>query len=99
MYKTIIELKKEVPDTTLQNLTDTIKQAFHNQAGMVENTGDTPYHFVFKGDEESYCCMQMGNLALDKMTLFHEYVQTWTWEDEDPEESCDLLLEYAKPVY
>ena len=99
MYKTIIELKKEIPDAALQNLTDTIKQAFHNSAGMVENTGDTPYHFVFQGDEESYCCMQKGNLALDKMALFHEYVQAWRWEDEDPEESCDLLLEYAKPVY
>lgn len=99
MYKTIIDLKEEIPATVLQELTDAIEQAFHNHAGMVENTGDTPYHFVFQGNEEVYCCMQKGNLALDKMALFHEYVQAWRWEDEDPEESCDLLLEYAKPVY
>lgn len=98
MYKTIIELKKQTPEAALHELASTIEQAFHNQAGMVENTGDTPYHFVFKGGEEAYCCMQMGNLALDKVKIFHENVLTWLWEDEDPDETCDLLAEYAKPV-
>ncbi len=52
-----------------------------------------------EGGEEEYNCLQLGSLNLKEIQSFNKWVKIWQWEDEDPDESCDLLEIVSKPAY
>lgn len=97
MYSTVIEIKKDISDDRLRELTNIIEQAFNNRVGKVKNTGTDVYNFTFQSPN-TRDVLELGilNLAEDRKLL--DCVQNWKWIDEDPDESCDILQIFLKPV-
>lgn len=97
MYSTVIEIKKDISDDRLRELTNIIEQAFNNRVGKVKNTGTDVYNFTFRSPN-TRDVLELGilNLAEDRKLL--DCVQNWKWIDEDPDESCDVLQIFLKPV-
>lgn len=100
MYKVIIELKKDISEDVLKELTEIINKAFDNRGGKVLNINTTSaYCFEFVGEEEKFGCMQMGLLALGEEKTFMSNVEVWEWTDDDePEEAENLIEIYSKPI-
>lgn len=99
MYGVIIELKHDITSDKLQRLRDIIENAFVNRAGKVENISKEPYRFEFVGDEREYGCLHLGIFALEKEEEFLKCVSSWQWiDEEEPDESCDILEEISVPV-
>ena len=98
MYSTVIEIKSSITDDMLNKLRITIESAFSNRAGIVENTSNEPHRFIFKGNESDYGCLEVGMLTLKRVETFLNYVKSWKWIDEDPNECCDVLKVFATPV-
>lgn len=99
MYKVIIELKKDISDGTLKELTEIINKAFDNRGGKVVGTEtDSPYCFEFSGGEDKYGCLDLGTVILSEQKLFWDNVSVWEWEDEDENENCDIIKEFSIPV-
>lgn len=99
MYKNIIDIRREVSQEDLQALMSMADKAFDNRAGKVENSSDSPYRLVYQGGEGEYGCLNLGMLSLSNAKRFTSQVQTWNWIDEDePDESCDVLEELSIPV-
>ncbi|MCC8131079.1 MAG: hypothetical protein LUC38_03185 [Oscillospiraceae bacterium] len=99
MYKNIIDIRREVSQEDLQVLMSMADKAFDNRAGKVENSSDSPYRLVYQGGEGEYGCLNLGMLSLSNAKRFTSQVQTWNWIDEDePDESCDVLEELSIPV-
>lgn len=99
MYKSIIEIKKETPKDILMVLESLADKAFDNHAGKVRNTSSAPYKFVYEGGEKDFGCLEIGMLNLEEQKTFLSFVSTWNWIDEDePNESCDILKEMEIPV-
>ena len=99
MYREIIEIKETVSADTLAEIKRICAAAHKNRAGEVKMTTLGEHIFCFEGTEKDYGCLQLGYLALDDVKLFMDNVKSWRWEDEDPDESCDLFVELTKPVY
>lgn len=99
MYRTIIEIDKNVTPNTLEDIKDICISAHKNRAGKVDIKELSDYKFAFEGEEKDYGCLQLGNLALNKVKTFKDNLLTWRWEDEEPDESCDLLEVLSKPIY
>ena len=99
MYKSVIDICKEVSQNTLEVLIAKADKAFTNRAGKVQNVSQIPYRLSYEGDEQDFGCLELGMLALEKEKDFLAFVKAWTWIDEDdPNESCDILKEMATPV-
>lgn len=100
MYKVIIELKKDISDGTLKELTEIINKAFDNRGGKVVGAEtNSPYCFEFSGETEAeYGCMQLGLLILKENVTFRKWVAVCRWEEEDLQECCDVLSIFAKPI-
>lgn len=100
MYRSIIEIKRNVPHDLLINLRIVAENAFSNRAGSVKNSSSDPYKFVFKGDEDKFGCLEVGMLELEDKYDFLKQVNSWQWiDDNDPKENCDILKVLAMPVY
>lgn len=100
MYSSIIEIKKTVPSETLVNLREVTERAFSNRAGSVKNSSNSPYKFVFKGDEDKFGCLELGMLKLKRKNEVLNQIASWRWVDDDePSENCDVLKVLATPVY
>lgn len=100
MYRSIIEIKKNVPGETLANLRRVTESAFSNRAGSVKNTSDDPYRFVFQGNEDQFGCLELGMLKLKRKDDILNQIASWHWvDDEDPNENCDILKVLTTPVY
>jgi len=99
MYKTIIELKEDISKETAKEVREICIAAHDNYAGKVQIKDISPLSFVFEGSEEAFPCLQLGWLKLKKSSDFLKYASKWLWEDKDPEENCDLMIELFKPVY
>ncbi len=100
MYRSIIEIKRNVPHDLLINLRIVAENAFSNRAGSVKNSSSNPYKFVFKGDEDKFGCLEVGMLELEDKYDFLKQVNSWQWiDDNDPKENCDILKVLAMPVY
>ncbi|ESL03474.1 hypothetical protein GCWU000282_01185 [Catonella morbi ATCC 51271] len=94
MYRTIIELKKDVPTDLLSQLKENIEAAFSNRVGTVKNTGTDPHHFVFAGGEDEFGCLEFGMLCVEDQHDVIPYIESWSWVDEEcPDESCNMLEE------
>jgi|GEM_PF-258231 len=93
MYKVIIELKKDISDETLKELTTIINKAFDNRDGKVVGTKtNSPYCFEFSGDQDKYNCLDLSVGNLKKIELFWENVGIWRWEEDDERKSRDLVV-------
>ena len=64
MYKNIIDVRKDTPQDILKTLAEIADRAFDNRAGKVDNTSDTPYRFIYRGDDSEYACLEVGMLIL-----------------------------------
>lgn len=99
MYKSVIDIRSEVPQNILGVLSAIADKAFNNRAGRVRNMSETPYRFSFEGEEQDFGCLELGMLALEKQKEFISCVEAWNWIDEDdPNENCDILAEMMSPV-
>ena len=97
MYKNIIDVRKDTPQDKLKTLAKIADRAFDNRAGKVGNTIDTPYRFIYRGDNSEYACLEVGMLILKKQSDFLFYLEAWNWIDENaPNESTDLLELFTK---
>ncbi len=100
MYRSIIEIKRNVPHDLLINLRIVAENSFSNRAGSAKNSSSAPYKFVFKGDEDKFGCLEVGMLELEDKYDFLKQVNSWQWiDDNDPKENCDILKVLAMPVY
>jgi hypothetical protein len=99
MYKTIINLKNDMPHEMLRDIRGMCEKAFNNRAGIVLNQDNNPYCLVFEGEEKDYGCLQLGVLSLNQAHDFKNHVTSWSWLDEEPGESCDILQELSLPVH
>ncbi|MBE6114366.1 MAG: hypothetical protein E7191_04720 [Erysipelotrichaceae bacterium] len=99
MYKTIIELKREISDQDYEVIKQDIIHAFNNRVGKVANTSTDPYCFVFTGGENVFAKLDLGCVILSENELFWKWVKDWRWIDEtDPDECCDVIKVYSTPV-
>ena len=99
MYKSVIEIRKDINPNLLGQLAEVAERAFNNRAGKVQNASHIPYCFSFEGGEADYGCLELGMLALEKQKDFLSCVKAWTWiDEEEPAENCDILAEMMIPV-
>ena len=99
MYRNVIDIRKEVPSDVLKRLVFMADKAFNNRAGRVKNISVSPYRFIYEGGEKDYGCLNLGMLSLYAKKDFVSNVLNWNWIDEDdPDESCDVLKEMSIPV-
>lgn len=91
MYRTIIELKKEISDSEYARIKTLIERAFRNRAGSVKNFSQEKYLFVFETKEHDlFCCLGIAILDLWEQG-FEPYFEKWLWEEDvDPSENADL---------
>ena len=91
MYKSVIEIRKDINPNLLGQLAEIAERAFNNRAGKVQNASHIPYCFSFEGGEADYGCLELGMLRLKRDKSFLDCLSRWNWIDEDPDECCDLL--------
>lgn len=98
MYRTIIEIKEDTPKETLEEIKELCIAAHKNRAGEVKLKPISDYSFAFEGEEKDYGCLQLGYLALGELFIFRKNVKKCKWEDEEPDESCDLLEIFSRHI-
>lgn len=98
MYREIIELKKDISTETLNEIQDICISAHDNREGKVDIKKISQHCFVFEGGEADFMCLTLGYLQLDDIQIFRNNVISWWWEDEDPNESCDLFKELSEII-
>ena len=99
MYKSIIDIRREVPKEKLDILVAMANKAFNNRAGQVKNRSNSPYRLSYEGEESQFGCLQLGMLTLEKEKEFLACVSAWNWiDEEEPEENEDILAEMCTPV-
>ena len=99
MHKTIIKIKKSTPPAKVKIINAIIRGLFNNRAGKVQNSSKDPYTLIFKGTEKDWGCIDLGTLALEDVPRLLGYISSCWWIDEEnPEESSDVLKVFATPV-
>lgn len=99
MYKSVIDIRREVPNDVLKLLVAKANKAFDNRAGRVKNVSTSPFRLSYEGGEEQFGCLELGMLALEKEKDFLPYVSAWNWiDEEEPGESCDILALMKKSL-
>lgn len=96
MYKSVIDIRREVSADVLKTLVAKADNAFNNRAGKVRNTSKSPYRLSYEGGEKEYGCLELGSLALKREKEFLPFVSAWHWIDDDPDECCDMLELFTK---
>ena len=95
MYRTIITIKSDTPQEMLTAIHETAAKAFHNRAGKLENISKEAYMLIFEGDSGAYPCLELGTFAIKDSAGILDYISSWEWIDEDPDESCDMLRVFS----
>lgn len=99
MYSSIIEIKKVFRENPLTKLRQTAEKAFSNRAGSVKNSSLDSHRLIFKGGEQDYGCLDLGVAKLARVSGFLLEVDSWNWvDDEEPDESCNVLEVYSRPL-
>lgn len=99
MYRTIIELKKNISPDLLSDFKSKIEGAFSNRVGTVKNISKNPLCFEFAGNEDMFGCLEFGMLNIEELHDLIPYIDSWNWIDEEcPDESCNMLEEISIPV-
>ncbi len=92
MYKSIIYLRKDIPEKYCKELEDIANDMYDNYAGKLVNQSDDPYVLLFQGDDEvAWHTTLVGEryLCVDDFTAF---VDHWEFIDEEnPAESCNVI--------
>lgn len=98
MYRSIIEIDRNVSKEELEEITRTISAAFRNRAGTIENKSKDPFVFIFEGiDEPGWSCLMLGDLEVAKNKQIFEAIADWQWIDEnDPNENEDEKKSYIE---
>lgn len=95
-YRSIIEIDRSINPEKLKTITTMILEAFNNNAGSATNISEDPYRFVFEGGEDMYGCIDLGQLLLMDNDEVYNNVSSWRWEEDDPDECCDMKKIFAK---
>jgi hypothetical protein len=95
MYRTIITIRSDTPQELLTVIHETAAKAFHNRAGKLENIGKDIYTLIFEGDSGAYPCLELGTFAIKDSAGILDYISSWEWIDEDPDESFDMLRVFS----
>ena len=66
MYKSVMEIRKDINPNRLDQLASIAERAFRNRAGRVKNVSLTPYCLSFEGGEKDYGCLELGMLTLKR---------------------------------
>lgn len=99
MYRTIIELSKEIDITACEELAEVADKAFDNRAGKLTNQSSDSYVLTYEGDEDFYVCIHIGILDLLDSKVFMKHVIKWTYLDTDePEDEISDVLEIANSM-
>lgn len=98
MYRDIITFKETTPKADLLLLKELCQKEHTNRAGNVMMKELSEYVIVFEGTHEQRGCLSLGYLALNHSDFFKSNVSSWQWEDEFPEESCDLMEELSAEI-
>lgn len=98
MYRTIIELKKGLPEDILEELRHIAEKAFNNRAGVLKNVSEEPHLLIYEGDFNDYGCLELGMYSLEENKKFFSKVVKWDWIDEDPNENENMLEVFAMPI-
>ena len=100
MYRTIIEIREDVPADVLKEMREACIKAHKNRGGEVKIKDVSERSFVFEGGEDKFGCMQLANFIVNSSSTFRESVKEWRWEDEEaPGENCDLYEILTKSTY
>lgn len=98
MFRHQIEFKETISEATFQELLSICIDAHQNRSGSVPIKHIDGKKLLFEGEWKDYPCMTLAYLNLNRIPLFKENVAQWRWEDEDPQESCDLMVELSRPI-
>jgi len=96
MYKTIIEFKNGLTEEKINELVNLCNKAFDNRAGKAIGMTEKQNHISFEGGENLYGCLRLGTFAAYNISGFIQYLKSWIWIEEDPDECCDMLELFAK---
>jgi hypothetical protein len=100
MYKTAITFKDSLPVTDLEVLRAACEKAFDNRGGRAVGRSETTNRIIFEGEDSLFGCLQLGIVALNKTKGFRGCVSAWEWiDEEEPDESCDILKELSVRVH
>ena len=100
MYQTIIQFRNDLPEETLREMQASCNKAFDNRAGRVVRAERSDrFRLIYEGEEEYFCCLQLGAVTLNRVKGFRDCVARWEWIDEEPDESHDILEALATPLY
>lgn len=88
---TIIQLKESIDEQNLKRCQLLINNAFNNHYGVIQNSANDNYHFVFEGSENKRPCLESGVFTLKHEKNFLNYIENWNWLESDPDECCDVL--------
>ena len=101
MYRELIEFKESTSNEELAFLKAMLQKAHDNIAGRVELKIDpkNPLKMHFEGGEKLWEALDLGQMEAKRSKTFNKCIKTWYWEDEEPDESCDLLVVLYLPVY
>lgn len=91
MYRTIIELKDGLTPEERQELRRRCIEVHRNKNGTVRIIDVSNNKFVFEGNETMESCLSSAFLTMGEQPDLYERFQAWLWEDEDPDENCNLL--------
>lgn len=98
MYREFIEINPSTPKDILEEIKKICSAAHKNRAGEVSLKTLGEYSFCFEGNENDYGCLMLASLSLNNNKVFKSYIKSWLWEDEEPEENCDILKSLAMPI-
>ena len=100
MYQVIIQFKKDLPEETLHDMKNICDKEFDNRAGrVIRSKNSDNYRLVYEGEEDCFCCLQLGAVMLNRVKGFKDCVSQFEWIDEEPEESHSIFEALATPVY
>lgn len=99
MYKSVISFQENLSTEKLKQLVATADLAFDNRAGKIKSSSISPFVLSYEGEENAFACLNLGLMSLWDNKEFLMYVKSWMWiDEEEPDESCDVLKEMAIPV-
>lgn len=94
MYRTVIELKKDLSPKLEKDLREQITSGFNTSMGELKNISSVSYQMIFEATAEEFSLIASGIFFIDDHNLF-SFFQKWDWEEtESPEENHSLLDYY-----
>ena len=96
MYKTIIEVKKDISSELRKWIKEQCNSAFNNRAGKAEDKSTNESVLIYEGKNDLYACLELGMFAVKENKKVMECIQAWEWIEPDPDECCNMLEVFAR---